>query len=175
MLRNQSLPESAVYDVLANSRRRGAIRHLTDTAGGRTVSLHELSEAIATAETGQSPPPQLCRESVYNSLHQTHLPKLAELGIVEYNLEERTVGVRHSAREVDRYLELLSPSGLTWGEYYRTLGVVSLLAVVLSLAGAPVVDAVDPLLWASGFLAVFALSVVYQLWSVRWYLRRFVF
>jgi hypothetical protein len=172
MLRTRSLSESVVYEILANSRRRETIRHLTDTVGGRTVSLRELSEAIATDETGESPPPRPCRESVYNSLHQTHLPKLAELGIVEYNREARTVSVRNSAREVDQYLALLSPSGLTWGEYYRTLGIVSLLAVVTSLAEIPLVDSVDPLLWASGFLVVFALSVIYQLWSVRWYLRQ---
>ncbi len=175
MLKTRSFPESVVYDVLANPRRRGAIKHLTDTAAGRTVSLRDLAAAIAAEETGRSPPPRARRESVYNSLHQTHLPKLAELGIVEYDREARAVSVCDSAREIDRYMELLTPYGHTWGEYYRGLGIVSLLSVVASLAGVPPVDAVDPLLWASGFLFVFALSAVYQLWSLRWYLRQLFF
>lgn len=175
MFRTRSLPEPVVYEILANPRRRGAIRHLTETAGGRSVSLRDLSAAIAAEETGQSPPPRPCRESVYNSLHQTHLPKLAELGVIDYDREARTVCIRDSARDVDRYLELLSPYGLTWGEYYRTLGIVSLVVVVASLASVPLVDAIDALLWASGFLLLFAVSICYQLWSARWYLRQLFF
>lgn len=82
MSKTSSLPESVVYEILANPRRRATIRHLTTTASGRTVSLRDLATAIAAAETGQSPPPRASRESVYNSLHQTHLPKLDELGVV---------------------------------------------------------------------------------------------
>ena len=175
MFKTRSFPESVVYDILANPRRRGTIRHLTDTAAGRTVSLRDLATAIATEETGQSPPPRSCRESVYNSLHQTHLPKLDELGIIEYDRKERAVSVRDPAREIDRYMEILTPSGHTWGEYYRTLGIASLFSIVASLAGVPVVGAVDPLLWASGFLVVFVISTCYQLWSIRWYLRQLIF
>lgn len=175
MLKARSFPESVVYEILANPRRRGTIRHLTDTAGGRTVSLRDLATAIATEETGQSPPSRPCRESVYNSLHQTHLPKLDALGIVEYDRKARAVSVRNSAREIDRYMELLTPYGYTWGEYYRTLGIISLVSTVASLAGVPLLDSVDPLLWASGFLVLFAVSIAYQLWSLRWYLRRRIF
>jgi hypothetical protein len=175
MFKTRSLPESVVYEILANPRRRGTIRHLTETAAGRTVSLRDLATAIAAEETGQSPPPRSCRESVYNSLHQTHLPKLDELGIIEYDREGRAVSVRDSAREIDQYMELLTPSGHTWGEYYRTLGIASLVSIVASLAGVPVIRTVDPLLWASGFLVVFVLSTCYQLWSIRWYLRQLIF
>ncbi|MCY4732928.1 hypothetical protein KY092_20575 [Natronomonas gomsonensis] len=171
MSKTSSLPESVVYEILANPRRRATIRHLTTTASGRTVSLRDLATAIAAAETGQSPPPRASRESVYNSLHQTHLPKLDELGVVAYDREARAVGVCDSTRQVDRYLEGSIPYGLTWGEYYRGLGIVSLLLVVASLAAVPVVEAIDPLLWASGFLSVFALSALYQLWSIRWCFR----
>ncbi len=172
MFNTRSLPEPIVYEILANPRRRGTIRHLTETAGGRVVSLRDLAAAIATEETGQSPPPSACRESVYNSLHQTHLPKLEELGVIEYDREERAVRIRNSARAVERYMSGSTPSGLRWEEYYRSLGVVALVVVVAALTDVPGVGAVDPLLWASGFLCVFALSVGYQLWSLRWYLRR---
>lgn len=174
MFSTRSLPESAVYEILGNPRRRQAIRHLTDTAGGRTVSLRALSTAIAAAETGESPPPRAARESVYNSLQQTHLPKLHELGIVEYDTAARTVRIRDSAREIDRCLGVASPDGFPWAEYYRLLGIVSLLAVVAALAEVPLVSAVDPLLWASAFLLVFALSVGAQLWSIRWYIRQLI-
>jgi len=171
MSRTRSLPESVVYEVLANPRRRATVRHLTTTASGRTVPLGDLATAIAVAETGQSPHPRASRESVYNSLHQTHLPKLDELGVVAYDREARAVGVCDSTRQVDRYLEGEMPYGLTWGEYYRALGIGSLLTVVASLAAVPGFGAVDPLLWASTFLSAFALSALYQLWSIRWCFR----
>lgn len=172
MFKTRSLPEPIVYEILANPRRRGTIRHLTETAGGRAVPLRDLAAAIATEETGQSPPPSACRESVYNSLHQTHLPKLDELGIIEYDLEARTVRVCDSARTVEQYMRGSTFFGLHWEEYYRGLGIVALAVTVAALANVPGVEAVDPLLWASGFLSIFALSVSYQLWSLRWYLRQ---
>jgi hypothetical protein len=172
MFRAEALPEVVIHEILANPRRRETIRYLTDTAVGRTVSLRDLSASIATHETGQSPPPRAVRESVYNSLHQTHLPKLADLGVIDYDREARAVSLQPNARAVDRYIDVDTICGISWSEYYSTLGVVGLVAVVASLAGVPVVSAVDPLLLASGFLAAFALSLSYQLWSVRWYLRR---
>ena len=172
MFRAEILPEAEIYEILANPRRRETLRHLTDVAGGRSVSLRELSSAIAAYETGESPPPRAARESVYNSLHQTHLPKLDELGVVRYDRDARAVDLCENARAVDRYMEVFTPYGLTWSEYYRTLGIAALVTVVASLASVPVVESIDPLLWASGFLVLFALSTVYQLWSVRWYLRQ---
>lgn len=175
MLKTRSLPEPTVYEILANPRRRGTIRHLTATAAGRVVSLGDLAAAIAVEETDQSPPPRACRESVYNSLHQTHLPKLDELGVLEYDREARAVRIRDSAREVDRHMRRSMPHGPRWEEYYRGLGIAALLVVIASLAGVPAAEAVDPLLLASGFLVLFALSAAYQLWSVRWYLRQLFF
>lgn len=168
MFRTNVLPEGEIYDVLANNRRRETLRYLTDSSDG-SITLRELSVAIAAAETGQSPPPNGVRESVYNSLHQTHLPKLDELGVVTYDRDSRTVTLRERAREVDRYMAVLTRYGVTWSELYRTLGVVSLLIVVAALLEAPLVSAVDPLLWTSGFLALFAIVIASQLWSTRWY------
>ncbi|MFC4249265.1 hypothetical protein ACFOZ7_20425 [Natribaculum luteum] len=168
MFRTNVLPEGEIYDVLANSRRRETLRYLTDSSAG-SITLRELSVAIAADETGQSPPPKRVRESVYNSLHQTHLPKLDELGVVTYNRDSRTVTLRERAREVDRYMEVLTRYGVTWSELYRSLGVVSLLVVVAALLEVPFVSAVDPLLWTSGFLALFAGVIASQLWSNRWY------
>ena len=83
--RKNALPESTIYEILSNGRRRETIQHLTERSSVETIGLHELSEAVATAESGVSPPPRALRESVYGSLHQTHLPKLEELGVVTYD------------------------------------------------------------------------------------------
>ncbi len=171
MFRTDSLPEGEIYAILANGRRREALRRLTE-AGDGVVSLDELATAIAAGETGQSPPPRAARESVRGSLHQTHLPKLDELGVVGYDRDAGSVHLREGAREVDRYLTVFTPYGLSWGEVYRGLGIGSLLVVLAALLEAPVVGAVDPLLWVSASLAAFAGAVASQLWSNRWYVLR---
>lgn len=164
------MTECQIHGLLANERRRAVIERLDASPG--TVTVRDLSTAIAETETGRSPPPSRVRESVYTSLHQTHLPKLHEMGVVEYDRERSQVHVRPAVRAVGRHMDVLNGIGVTWGEYYRGLGVLGLALVTAALAGVPAVGVLDPLLWASGALAVFAVSGAVQLWDGRWRLRR---
>lgn len=75
-------------------------------------------------------------------------------------------------REVTRHTELTTPYGVTWTGYYRWVGVLGLCGVVGSLTGLPAVSGLDPLVWASGALAVLAGSTAYQLWRGRSAIRR---
>jgi hypothetical protein len=165
-----NLSEQQIHQILSNPRRCSAIQHLCSSSG--TISVRDLSEVIATAETGQSPAPRNVRESVYISLHQTHLPKLHELGVIEYDLELKEVYLLDAAKDLDRYMDVVNGFGVTWGGFYRSLGVVGLASVVAALADVPGFAALDPLLWATGFLTVFSLSTAYQLWADRWALVR---
>ncbi|WP_245957232.1 DUF7344 domain-containing protein [Haloplanus rubicundus] len=168
----RSMTECQIHGLLANERRRAVIERLDASTG--TVTVRDLSTAIAETETGQSPPPTRVRESVYTSLHQTHLPKLHAVGVVEYDRERSLVHVRPAVRQVDRHMDVVNGLGITWGEYYRALGVFGLVLVIGSLTGLPVVGAIDPLLPASGTLALFAVSGAVQLWDDRWRVRRTV-
>ena len=160
------IPETEIHDLLRNERRRQVIKHLQDSIGKTT--LRDLSEAIAEHETGESPPPKNIRNSVYNSLHQTHLPKLDQRGIVEYESDRKTIRLTDEARSVRVYMEVVTPYGITWSEYYSALGTLSLFVVLAALIEIPVVSAVDPILWVTVFLAVFGLSLGYQVWTNRW-------
>jgi hypothetical protein len=162
-IRSDSLPENVIHDVLSNSRRKNALRELR-TRGG-AVSVRELSEAIAADETGEHPAPRCVRESVYASLHQTHLPRLHELGVIEYDRTRKEVRACRGARDVERYMTVVAGYGFTWTELYQMLGVVTLCVVLAAQLDAPVVGAVDPLLWTSGALAAFAVVTVAQLWA----------
>lgn len=159
-----------VHTILCNSRRRNVIRELKVRL--EPMTLRELAERIAELETGESPPPRNARESVYNALHQTHLPKLDQTGVVEYDEDRKTVELQERAREVEDYMNVFTRYGITWAEYYRTLGVFALCAIVAANAGVPVLEHLPTLLLASGFLVVFLFSTVYQLWSQRWYYVR---
>jgi hypothetical protein len=96
------------------------------------------------------------------------------VGVVEYDRERSLVHVRPAVRQIDRHMDVVNGLGITWGEYYRALGVFGLALVIGSLAGLPVVSAIDPLLPASGTLALFAVSGGVQLWDDRWRVRRAV-
>jgi hypothetical protein len=170
-VRRHTLPECQIHQILSNPRRRAILQHLGSSSSG-VITVRALSESIAAAEAGESPAPRNVRESVYTSLHQTHLPKLDALGVIEYDRDHREIRVLDRARDVDRYMDVVTGAGVTWGEYYLGLGVFSLVMVVTALAGVPGISLIDPLLWASGALATFALSAVYQLWSDRWAILR---
>ncbi|MEF8826011.1 MAG: hypothetical protein V5A27_06690 [Halapricum sp.] len=160
------LEEEQIHDVLSNERRKQTLELLKNETGA--VELRSLSEWIAEAESGESPPPKNVRQSVYNSLHQTHLPKLDRHGIIEYDVDRKTVSLRSKARRVDLYMEVLTPYGITWSTYYRTLTVVSLSAIIADQMDALLLPGDYPVLIASVFLFVVAISTAYQLWSNNW-------
>jgi hypothetical protein len=164
------LPETEIHHILSNTRRRKALQYLGNNHGA--ISVRELSEEIAAAETGESPPPRDVRKAVYVSLHQTHLPKLDDKGIVSYDRNRKEVTLLESAKDIHLYMEVVTKYGITWVEFYRNLGVVSLVTVTAALAGVPGVSWVDPLLWAVLFIGVFATSTVVHLWKRRWVLLR---
>jgi hypothetical protein len=160
------LGEEQIHDVLSNERRKRTLEILKRKRD--EVELRTLAERLAEIESGESPPPRNCRQSVYNSLHQTHLPKLNELDIVEYDDDRKTVELQSAARTVDLYMEVLTPYGITWSTYYRTLAVLALITVIADQLGALFLPGDFPLLLASFFLVVIALSTLYQLWSNQW-------
>lgn len=164
------LSEQDVHEILRNDRRKATIQELQRTIGD--VSLRRLAESIAEYETGESPPPRNIRESVYNALHQTHLPKLDRQGIVDYDKNRKTVSLRRDAREINPYMDvfLLESPRITWAAYYRSVAVGGFLTLLAAELKLPVVSAIDSILWASLFLVVIALSTTYQLRGYRWVL-----
>jgi hypothetical protein len=152
---------------LRNERRRYAIKQLRMHL--EPVSVRELSERVAEEESGESPAPRNLRESVYNSLHQTHLPKLDERDVIEYDRDRKMVELLVDANQVNAYMEVASGYGVTWATLYRTLGVGSLLAIVAVNANAPLLSAVPTLVVAVVCLVAFGLATTYELWSSRYF------
>jgi hypothetical protein len=162
MFQRAAIAESDVYYLLSNRRRRETLTVLLGRPND-PIPLRDLSELIAAAEAGVDPAPRPLRESVYNALHQTHLPKLDDFGLVAYDPDRKVVRSRRKARQLNRYMDTVTVLGVTWGEYYRALGICGLFAVVASLAGVPGFAVVDPLVFATMALSLFSLSTCYQL------------
>ena len=127
--------ENEVYDILRNERRRHVLRYLVDDGEASTIA--DIADHIAEIESGESPPPSDTRQSVYVSLHQTHLPKLDGLGVVEYDRDERTVRLLEGAEEVVRRLEGPTGPDATSLAWVLGVAVAGFVAAVGALLGAP--------------------------------------
>lgn len=158
------LDESEIHDILRNDRRRLTIDSLQEAEDGQ-MSVRDLSEQVAALETGEDPPPRDKRQSVYVSLHQTHLPKLDKHDIVEYDSDSKTVSLRERVREVEIYMEVVPRYGLSWGEFYFGLGLLGLLTTIAVLVGVPLVNALEVTAVASFFFVVLMLSATYHVYS----------
>ena len=83
---------SALYHALRARRRREAIR-LIHSSKSPAIAVRTLAREVAAAENGL-PRARATGEpyrNVYNALTQTHLPTLADAGIVIYDPKRQTV------------------------------------------------------------------------------------
>ena len=154
------LDPSEIHDVLRNDRRRLVIERLRDGEGGEAV--RDLAEHIAGVESGENPPPRNVRQSVYVSLHQTHLPKLDKLGIVTYDSNSKEVELAGRASEVAVYLEVVPKYAISWGEYYLGVGLLGLCSLLGWYVRVPVLADVGAAPIAFVLLALITLSAAYQ-------------
>jgi hypothetical protein len=163
---NYRLGEEEIHDILSNERRKTTLELLKNRSG--PVELRDLTDWIAELEADTTPPPRSLRQSVYNSLHQNHLPKLDRHGVIDYDSNRKVISLRSKARRVDLYMEVLTPYGITWSTYYRTVSVLSLVAIIADQLDVLWFPGDYSVIIASFFLMIISLSTAYQLWSNNW-------
>ncbi len=159
------LEESTIHDVLRNDRRRLVIETLR--AGAGSEELGDLAEAVAARESGTEPPPPNKRQSVYVSLHQTHLPKLDSLNIVEYDDDRRQVALLDRVEEIEVYMEVVPEYGLSWGEFYFGWGLLGLVTVLAIRIGVPGVSSLGATTTAAVFFFGLMTASVYHVYSYQ--------
>lgn len=159
---SEQLSEEDIHDVLSNRRRRLVLETLRNNGG--QASARTLSEHIATVESGESPPPRNIRQSAYVSLHQTHLPKLNHLDIIDYDEQSKSVNLTENQREVAAYMESEPKYGISWGELSVGMGGLGVLTLLGALMELPFFRLVSPVYWAIGFLLLVCVSGVIQIY-----------
>ncbi|RXK51361.1 DUF7344 domain-containing protein [Halorientalis pallida] len=158
-----TLDAGEIHDILRNDRRRLAIKCLRERDDA--LSVRDLSEQVATRETGESPAPRDKRRSVYVSLHQTHLPKLDELGIVDYDTDSKEVRLCDRAAEITTYMEVVPRYGITWAEYYLVLGILGFGTVLAASIGTPLLGAIGTPTVAAAYLLILTGSAAFHVRS----------
>lgn len=103
------LSEDTVFSLLSAGRRRAVLRTL-EAADGE-LPLATLTREVAMAE-GVAPdadPGQF--KTVYVSLYQTHVPALADAGVVEYDAERKVACLTGRAEPLFVYLDVADGVG----------------------------------------------------------------
>lgn len=89
------LSEADYHRLMTAERRRVALDLLADEA--TPVELTELAEQVAEAETDGVETGAEAVDRVALTLHHLHLPKMSEVGVVDYDPEANQVTSHHGS------------------------------------------------------------------------------
>jgi hypothetical protein len=158
-----------VYEALSNRRRRFALHHLKQLDGDQPVDISTISTQVAAWENG-SDPEQLGyadRKNVHTSLYQFHVPKMDDLGLVNYDRNRGTVELTQYGRDVDVYLEAVYDREIPWSTYFLMLSGVMTGVAVAAWADAPLFDHVSDASWTLFVAVTFLISSAAYAYSNR--------
>ena len=159
------LSQDDVFHLLQTPRRRYVLRYLKEREG--PVEMRDIAEQVAAWENGTTVEALTSdeRQRVYIPLYQSHLPKLDEEGVVEYDQSRGIVERTELANRFDRYLEVSEESdeedddrAYPWETYYLGISVLGALLLGGVTAGLPGISALPPI--AVGGLVVAAVTLV---------------
>ena len=152
----EELSRDLVFDVLKNKRRRYALHYMRHADG--SVQLSELAEQVAAWENDITVEAITAaeRKRVYTALYQSHLPKLDDAGIVDYNQNRGIVELSSAAEQLDVYLDLDAQPDISWANWYLGLAVAGLGLVSAAWFGLPLISSVGDILLAAMIVVAYA-------------------
>src|SRR6056297_1117923 len=97
------LSQDEIFAILSNPRRRYVLYFLNQHGEG--IELTDLAEHVAAWENDTTVEELSSKERkrVYVSLYQTHVPKLADHGLIDYDPDSGMVRPTETSRKVDQY------------------------------------------------------------------------
>ena len=161
------LPKDDLYEVLANRRRRYTVHALEGS--DEPMEIGDIAEKIAAWENGieETRVSYDERKRVYTALQQSHLPKMDQKGVVDFDKNRGTVEPTSALRDVDVYMDIVHKGEIPWSQYYLGLSAVAAAMVVAVAMNAWPFTLLPDLFWAVAIVAVFGVSSV-----VQWYYSR---
>ncbi|MDF9746951.1 DUF7344 domain-containing protein [Natrinema salsiterrestre] len=157
-----------VYHLLQTKRRRDVLRYLREAE--EPVRLRELAEQVAAWEQ-ETTIDELSsdeRQRVYISLYQSHLPKLDNHGIVDYDKDRGRVEPTARTPLLDSYLE--PPTGADSSDRWprRYAGTIVCCTLLIGAIATGLVP-VSGLVGSGLVLAAFAIVTGAHVWSTGAY------
>ncbi|OLZ42721.1 hypothetical protein A6E15_12985 [Natrinema saccharevitans] len=132
---SDGLTQDVAFTVLSCPRRRYSLHYLMREQ--REVSLRELSRELAAWENDVDVDAVTHKQRmrVYTALRQSHLPKMDENDIVEFDSSAGVIELTDDASELEVYLDVVPHDEIPWSTYYLGLGGLCAVAVTLSGVG----------------------------------------
>jgi len=142
---DSDIPRDQLFGMLSNRRRRWVL-HALKQQDSETVSFGTLVETVSSWEYERDPAELSWKERkrIYTALRQSHLPKLDETGIINYDQHRGTVELTEEAKEVQLYLEYVPSHDIPWSYCYLAFAGLGLVVSLLMWAS------VDPFAGLSG-------------------------
>ena len=160
---NSQFSAEVVFETLGSRRRRYTLHYLR--MEDRPVPIRELSEQLSAWELGKEctavTPKE--RKRLYTALHQTHLPKMDRLGVVEYDRNRGIVSLTDYISQFDIYLDIVPRDDLPWSQFYLALGAVLTALVSVAALGIAPFSTVGGFSYALAVASLFTLVAAYHM------------
>lgn len=161
------LSKSDVFDLLRNERRRYLLHYLMTHES--PVELGDLATLIAAWEndTPVDAVSSQQRKRVYTTLQQTHLPRMDEAEIVEFDSNRGVVSRTEHTDKLNVYLEVVPGNEFPWREYYLALGAVCCGVVAALWVGVYPLTLVSNLGWLAIVATLLTVSAAAHIYHER--------
>ncbi|MFP8957280.1 ArsR family transcriptional regulator [Natrialbaceae archaeon A-CW3] len=159
---DETLSKDVIFELLKNRRRREVLTYLLDAE--ETVTLGELAEQIAAWEndTDVNALSSDQRKRVYVALYQTHLPKMDDAGIVDYDQDRGLITLSDNADLLVMYLDTDTHQRDRWDRWYAAVSLLGAAILAAAALGVPGFAALPIAALAGVIVAVFlVLSAVH--------------
>ncbi|MBZ6495728.1 DUF7344 domain-containing protein [Natrinema longum] len=152
---DERLSKDVIFELLKNRRRREVLAYLLEADD--TVTLGELAEQIAAWENDLEVNALSSdqRKRVYVALYQTHLPKMDDAGIVEYDQDRGLISLADNADLLMMYLDTDTHRQDRWDRWYAGLSIVGATVLGAALVGVPLLSSVPTVGLAGIVVAAF--------------------
>lgn len=156
---DEELSQDTLFSLLSNPRRRFILQYLNRNE--EPITLQDLATEIAAWENETEPENLTDKQQkrLYVSLYQTHVPKLEEAGIIDYDSDSGEIRLRNQATDLNVYLEgdVAEPTETRpWQLYYLALALAGAVAYGLISLGIVPVGEVGALVFGFGWMLLLA-------------------
>jgi hypothetical protein len=159
--------EDDLFDVLANRRRRYAVHALKREHG--ETDIGDVAEQVAAWEYDVDVEQVSYdeRKRVYTALQQSHLPKMDDAGVVDFDKNRGTVEPTDALGDVEVYMDVVRGHEIPWSVYYLGLSGVGASLMAAVWLGAWPFALVPDVAWGVAVVAMFAVSAAAHTYYAR--------
>ncbi|MGM0397469.1 MAG: DUF7344 domain-containing protein [Halobacteriota archaeon] len=159
--------EDDLFEILSNRRRRYVVHALEQA--DEPMRIGDVAERVAAWEydVDESELSYDERKRVYTALQQSHLPKMDDIGIVEYDKHRGTIEPRPGLEDVDVYMDVVTGREIPWSQYYLALAGLALTLVAAIGAGIGPLEAIPELGWTAAITVAFGVSAAIHAYFER--------